>query len=39
MTPNVRGKLAPTAGRQAPDGKNVHGTAGRGLVARRWCSA
>ena len=31
-----RGKLAPTAGRQAPDGKNVHRTAGRGLVARRW---
>jgi hypothetical protein len=25
-------------GRQAPDSKNVHRTAGRGLVARRWPS-
>ena len=37
--PNVRGKLAPTAGRQARATENVHRTCGSGLVACRWCSA
>ena len=37
--PNVRGKPAPTVGRQARAGENVPRTAGPGLVARRWGSA
>ena len=37
--PNVRGKLAPTAGRRAQATENVHRTCGLGLVACRWCSA
>jgi hypothetical protein len=37
--PNVRAKRAPTAGRQARAGENVHRTTGPGLVAYRWCSA
>ena len=37
--PNVRGKPAPTVGRQARATENVHGTCGPGLVARRWGSA
>jgi hypothetical protein len=39
MTPNVRAKRAPTAGRQARAGENVHRATGRGLVACRWRSA
>ena len=39
VTPNVRAKRATTAGRQARAGKNVHRTAGPGLVACRWRSA
>lgn len=39
VKPNVRGKLAPTAGRQAQATENVHRTCGSGLVACRWCSA
>jgi hypothetical protein len=37
LRPNVRGKLAPTAGRQARAAENVHRTCGSGLVACRWC--
>jgi len=33
MRPNVRAKLAPTVGRQAPATENVHRTCGWGLVA------
>jgi len=39
MTPNVRAKGAPTAGRQARAGENVPRTARPGLVACRWRSA
>jgi len=39
VEPNVRGKPAPTVGRQARAGENVPRTAGPGLVARRWGSA
>ena len=39
VRPNVRGKLATTAGRQAQATENVHRTCGLGLVACRWCSA
>jgi hypothetical protein len=39
MQPNVRAKLAPTAGRQARTGENVPRTARPGLAARRWGSA
>ena len=38
LKPNVRAKLAPTAGRAGPVGENVQRTAGPGLVACRWCS-
>jgi len=36
--PNVRGKGATTAWRQALATDNVHRTCGQGLVARRWRS-
>ena len=39
VMPNVRAKLAPTAGRQAQGGENVPRTTDLGLVACRWCSA
>ena len=39
LMPNVRAKLAPTAGRQARAGENVPRTARPGLVTRRWGSA
>jgi hypothetical protein len=38
VTPNVRGNRATTAGHQGPAGENVPRTAGRALVACRWCS-
>ena len=39
VLPNVRAKLAPTVGRAGPVGENVHRTADRARVARRWGSA
>jgi len=39
LPPNVRAKLATTAGRQGPVGENVQRTADRALVACRWRSA
>ena len=39
VTPNVRAKRAPTAGRQARAGENVPRTTSPGLVACRWRSA
>ena len=39
LMPDVRGKRAPTAGRQARAGENVQRTTGPGLVACRWRSA
>ena len=36
--PNVRANRAQTAWRQRPAGENVPRTAGRALVACRWCS-
>ncbi len=39
VLPNVRGKRATTAGRQARAGENVPCTASPGLVACRWRSA
>jgi hypothetical protein len=38
VRPNVRAKLAPTAGRAGQVGENVQGTADLARVARRWGS-